>query len=828
MPGLLPNAPNGFNVEGLTMAPGSSTTAWFGMRAPTITGEDGIERALILPVTNIDELTSDAVDAEFGAPILLDLGGRSIRDIAKNAADQYLIEAGTGDTEDSLKNWALYTWDGNPSHAPVFAGELPTDESRIGAWEGIVEVPNPLVPGSRALLVADSGDTGLGGKSYGQYVTLGEPVTAPAAVTGVTATAKPGAIDIAWNTAAGADRYYVTVKTAAGAHAPGSPLLTSGTSASLEGLTAGTEYTIDVRAQNIATRSASSAKANATPTQGARTPTTTSIEFVGTKVAGEPQKLVATVSEPNATGTVEFFNGAAGIEDNFGRRVFPVVGGTGEIDITDRLPAGLSSVQARFTTANPENQLSSDSAMLPLFIDYKPRIPKVEIVSITGDRVAGSRLTIKLRLAGYPPSELYPGRPLNVELGTRLNDSPTRTRLTGDATPENPSGASGYADFNAAGEATYTTATLAAGRHRISAYVPNYNSGYAPVLSDGVPVTIAARRRPARGGAGGEDAGGRRHGHRRAHHDRAGHADGACLGPLARRDRAVLPHAAAPRSGTPVPVVDGVATYTGVVTGTQRAFFARFEPAADRDTTASAVSLAVPVLRGTAELPFGPPTPTTTTLEVLGDRTVGSPLTAVVTVAPASSAPLAARDVNGYVELLDGGVVIGMAPVLVGKAELALGALTPGPHALQARYVSSDALRSADSVAAEAIDVVAAADAPVGGTVPATLSLALGASASFGAFAPGVERTYEASTTANVVSTAGDAALAVSVPGHLMNGAFALPAPLEVSLSKSVWIAPVSNEAVTIAFKQRVGTTDALRTGQYSKTLTFTLSTTTP
>ena len=32
----------------------------------------------------------------------------------------------------------------------------------------------------------------------------------------------------------------------------------------------------------------------------------------------------------------------------------------------------------------------------------------------------------------------------------------------------------------------------------------------------------------------------------------------------------------------------------------------------------------------------------------------------------------------------------------------------------------------------------------------------------------------------------------------------------------------------TIAFKQAIGATDALRTGSYSKTLTFTLSTTNP
>ena len=39
---------------------------------------------------------------------------------------------------------------------------------------------------------------------------------------------------------------------------------------------------------------------------------------------------------------------------------------------------------------------------------------------------------------------------------------------------------------------------------------------------------------------------------------------------------------------------------------------------------------------------------------------------------------------------------------------------------------------------------------------------------------------------------------------------------------------PVSNDAVTDRFKQVIKANDALRTGAYSKSLTFTLSTTTP
>ncbi|WP_053226313.1 hypothetical protein [Solirubrobacter soli] len=115
-----------------------------------------------------------------------------------------------------------------------------------------------------------------------------------------------------------------------------------------------------------------------------------------------------------------------------------------------------------------------------------------------------------------------------------------------------------------------------------------------------------------------------------------------------------------------------------------------------------------------------------------------------------------------------------------------------------------------------------------GGAVLATLALALGASASFGAFTPGIDKTYTTSTIADVTSTAGDAALTFTGSDHLTNGTFALPQPLQVQLSKSSWTGPATHDSVEIGFSQRIGTTDALRTGTYSTKLTFTLSTTTP
>ena len=136
------------------------------------------------------------------------------------------------------------------------------------------------------------------------------------------------------------------------------------------------------------------------------------------------------------------------------------------------------------------------------------------------------------------------------------------------------------------------------------------------------------------------------------------------------------------------------------------------------------------------------------------------------------------------------------------------------------------------------------------GTVPATLSLSLGAPASFGAFTPGVAKTYTASTTANVISTAGDATLSVSDaganPGKLVNGAFSLPKAVTVKAASAAGTAapggaisaapttvltyggPVTNDSATVTFSQEIAANDALRTGSYGKTFTFTLSTTTP
>jgi endo-1,4-beta-xylanase len=142
-------------------------------------------------------------------------------------------------------------------------------------------------------------------------------------------------------------------------------------------------------------------------------------------------------------------------------------------------------------------------------------------------------------------------------------------------------------------------------------------------------------------------------------------------------------------------------------------------------------------------------------------------------------------------------------------------------------------------------DLANVAHMSVSGSVPATLALTVSGSAGFGAFTPGVARDYESSVAATITSTAGDAALSVAdpatvSPGRLVNGAFALSQPVQAAVTGTfaavsgtpltihTYGGPVSNDPLTIRFKQAIGASEPLRTGSYSKTLTFTLSTTAP
>ncbi len=113
--------------------------------------------------------------------------------------------------------------------------------------------------------------------------------------------------------------------------------------------------------------------------------------------------------------------------------------------------------------------------------------------------------------------------------------------------------------------------------------------------------------------------------------------------------------------------------------------------------------------------------------------------------------------------------------------------VTKAANAASAGTVTLTATSESDPSATQTA-VCALGNGDVGGSVPATLALTLGTPAAFGAFTPGIGKDYAASTTANVISTAGDATLSVADPsatatGRLVNGAFSLNQALQAQAS---------------------------------------------
>ncbi|MFN6464904.1 MAG: putative Ig domain-containing protein [Nostoc sp. DedVER02] len=150
---------NGYNIEGLEIAP-DNTTAYIAFRAPQVP-LSGRANALIVQVTNFTNLISTSGGtqglAQFGAPIELNLGGRGIREIRKNANNQYVIIAGpAGDAGAAPNDFRLYTWDGNPNSQPQLrAATFPANFNP----EGIITIPDNLTNTSQIQFVSDDGNS---------------------------------------------------------------------------------------------------------------------------------------------------------------------------------------------------------------------------------------------------------------------------------------------------------------------------------------------------------------------------------------------------------------------------------------------------------------------------------------------------------------------------------------------------------------------------------------------------------------------------------------------------------------------------------------------
>jgi predicted extracellular nuclease len=160
--GVIPEAVDGsgFNIEGLTFIPGSTTQAYIAFRAPIVPASARTQ-ALIVPVTNFATLAESndltVGSATFGAPIQLNLGGRGIRSIECTTGIGCLILAGSAA---SGTDFAVYEWSGvagDPAY-PIEASLIDLNP------EGLIPFDNGTDFTSIAV-VSDDGDLQLYGDS---------------------------------------------------------------------------------------------------------------------------------------------------------------------------------------------------------------------------------------------------------------------------------------------------------------------------------------------------------------------------------------------------------------------------------------------------------------------------------------------------------------------------------------------------------------------------------------------------------------------------------------------------------------------------------------
>jgi Protein of unknown function (DUF3616) len=103
-----PEAPGGFNIEGLAATPDDRLLV--GFRNPITRG-----MALLVPIENPKEIVEGKM-AKIGMPIELPLEGRGIRSIEfSQERNGYVLIAGP---HDDTGTFALYTWSGQPGEQP--------------------------------------------------------------------------------------------------------------------------------------------------------------------------------------------------------------------------------------------------------------------------------------------------------------------------------------------------------------------------------------------------------------------------------------------------------------------------------------------------------------------------------------------------------------------------------------------------------------------------------------------------------------------------------------------------------------------------------------
>jgi Protein of unknown function (DUF3616) len=146
-----PKEPGGLNIEGLAATPAGGLL--IGFRNPQPQG-----LALVALLHNPAAVVEQGSAPQWGAPVLLDLGGRGIRSVEGVGAG-YLISAGpAGDGSPKREPaFALYRWSGRELDAPVMVQALP----RGYRFEALFWVDER----QELMLLSDDGTEAVGGRA---------------------------------------------------------------------------------------------------------------------------------------------------------------------------------------------------------------------------------------------------------------------------------------------------------------------------------------------------------------------------------------------------------------------------------------------------------------------------------------------------------------------------------------------------------------------------------------------------------------------------------------------------------------------------------------
>lgn len=164
---LPPGAAGGLNIEGMTAR--TEGGVWIGLRSPTVG-----DRAIVLPLLDPIDFIAGG-HAQFGAPVLLDLGGAGIRSLS-HWRGRYLIVGGHYAHGSASR---LFTWDGAGTPRPVEHLDL----SGMNAEAFFSRDDRDAI-----LLISDDGDAQIGGERckrlsdsrkkafHGRWIALPGPV----------------------------------------------------------------------------------------------------------------------------------------------------------------------------------------------------------------------------------------------------------------------------------------------------------------------------------------------------------------------------------------------------------------------------------------------------------------------------------------------------------------------------------------------------------------------------------------------------------------------------------------------------------------------------